>query len=344
MEVDVLIVGAGLAGLSAARALAASGHRVRVLERSHRPGGRSASKAPGPRPAEGPVVDFGPVFVHGDDPAFVAWVETLPGLVPGWPHRVVGTGAPCQPAAFEAGQRRWALAPGLAALADDLAQGVDLVGGVSVEALEWQADRIVALDAEGRRWTARHLVLALAADQARALTAGVCPGAHALLASFASLPCLTVLARYAPGTPDPGADLFYPEGSRALLLVSNEGSKRGLGPDEGVWLTLQARPAWSKARLEVDRDLWARELLDEAGRVVGPWAAQPQALTAHRWRFARLGPADHLVRPAIFDKPGSQARLGLVGDLFDPDGGLQGAWRSGQRLGQLWEKGPGGPA
>jgi predicted NAD/FAD-dependent oxidoreductase len=54
---------------------------------------------------------------------------------------------------------------------------------------------------------------------------------------------------------------------------------------------------------------------------------------AHRWRYGRLAPSDHLVRPLVLDRPGSVGRLGLAGDLFDPDGGLQGAWRSGRNLG-----------
>jgi len=46
---DVLVVGAGVAGLECARVLAARGHRVRVVERSDRPGGvlRAAAVGPG---------------------------------------------------------------------------------------------------------------------------------------------------------------------------------------------------------------------------------------------------------------------------------------------------------
>ena len=44
---DVLVVGAGVAGLEAARVAAARGHRVRVVERSQRVGGVAAITGPG---------------------------------------------------------------------------------------------------------------------------------------------------------------------------------------------------------------------------------------------------------------------------------------------------------
>lgn len=60
-DVDVLILGAGMAGLAAARALGERGVRVTVLEAKDRVGGRVMSRA-----AEGGgVVELGAEFVHG---------------------------------------------------------------------------------------------------------------------------------------------------------------------------------------------------------------------------------------------------------------------------------------
>lgn len=334
-ETEVLIVGAGLAGLSCARTLRAAGLKVRVLDRSHRVGGRCASKRLEPGTSASPF-DFGPVFVHGDDADFLGWLEASGvDLVPGWPRVVEGTGTPCQPQAFDPLQRRYAVPGGMRRLAEALGAGVDVAGHVTVERLEWDTDHLVAVSTEGRRERGRHLVLALALEQSRDLLSTLSgpslAGALALLRQFSSLPCLSLLVGY-EGVPPPPWDLLYPASSRAVLLVSNETSKRSLGRGAGPSLVLQARPGWSAARLDRDPQVWARELLAEASDLVGPWVNQPQTLLPHRWEYARLAPSDHLTRPLLLEQPGSVGRLGVTGDLFDPEGGLQGAWKAGRAL------------
>lgn len=332
-DLDVLIVGAGLAGLSCAQTLREAGRRVLVLDRSSRVGGRCASKSAG----GDQTLDFGPVFVHGDDPEFVSWVESLGGrLVAGWPRTVHGRGTPCQPQAFDPLQQRWAVRGGIRSLADDLAAGIPLVLGAQVDRLEWSAEGFSALTSDGRRFRARHGVVALAAEQSAELLATLpgerLQGTRALLSQFRSLPCLAVMAEYGPEAPLPPWDVFYPEGATPLLLVSHESTKAAPAEVGGTSLVIQARPGWSAERLDSDRAEWTRELLEAAAALVGSWASLPRSAVAHRWKYARLGPADHLVRPVLMDHERGPSRLGLAGDLFDMDGGLQGAWRSGRRL------------
>jgi monoamine oxidase len=61
---DVLVLGAGAAGLAAARAVADAGRTVEVLEARDRPGGRIRTEAV---PGLGPI-ELGAEFVHGDAP------------------------------------------------------------------------------------------------------------------------------------------------------------------------------------------------------------------------------------------------------------------------------------
>jgi monoamine oxidase len=62
---DILVLGAGIAGLAAAERLAAAGRRVTVLEARDRVGGRIHTTHD---PVLGHPVEFGPEFVHGHPP------------------------------------------------------------------------------------------------------------------------------------------------------------------------------------------------------------------------------------------------------------------------------------
>lgn len=70
MVYDVLVMGAGMAGLAAARVCAEKGLRVLVLEASERVGGRILTQ----RTATGAVVELGAEFVHGDPPELLGLI------------------------------------------------------------------------------------------------------------------------------------------------------------------------------------------------------------------------------------------------------------------------------
>lgn len=70
---SVLVIGAGMAGLTAARALAEAGCAVTVLEAADRVGGRVRTHVS----HDGAVVELGAEFVHGRPPELVALIEEL---------------------------------------------------------------------------------------------------------------------------------------------------------------------------------------------------------------------------------------------------------------------------
>lgn len=66
---NVIVIGAGIAGLAAARKLQDAGHTVTVLEASNRAGGRIKTGADG--------LETGAQWIHGNHPEFEAYVASL---------------------------------------------------------------------------------------------------------------------------------------------------------------------------------------------------------------------------------------------------------------------------
>ncbi|MBP7146316.1 MAG: FAD-dependent oxidoreductase [Acidobacteria bacterium] len=329
----IVVIGAGVAGLACARELAGRGRVVTVLDKARGVGGRCAT-----RRVEGQAVDHGLSFFHGSDAAFLSELEAVPGatVLPGWPSRVSGDGPPCQPQAFAPGERRVGFADGVSAFAKHLARGLDVRLDTRVASVD-EARALPAGDPAGT------VVLAMPIEQACALLDEIAGGgqeleaARGLLGMMGSLACLTVIAGYAPDVPDPGWDVLYPEDSDVLLLASHDSAKRA-APRYRV-LVYQARACWSRRRLEADPASWSAEILAEAGRRVGPWAARPSWHQPHRWRYARVDRGTELSQPMLITLDGG-LRIGLAGELFAPGGGVEAAFVSGRRLaGRLLEDG-----
>jgi hypothetical protein len=327
VDVPILVVGAGISGLSCARELAAGGRTSLVLDRARGVGGRCAT-----RRVEGHPMDFGVCFLHGRDPGFLAALDQVPAAVlPGWPRQVLGTGSPCQPDAFSAGERRLAFAEGVTAFPKHLAQGLDVRLRTPVASLQPGSGHVDVRLEDGAAIRAGTVVVSVAAEEAGALLDTALPEPHlsaaiAILRLAWSEPCLALLALYPEGTPAPAWQIALPEESRVVQLASNESSKRKL---PAAALVLQAHAAWSRKHA-VDQ-AWPRLLLEEAGRLFGPWAAAPRLTSEHRWRYARSGMAAELAAPMLLHlKEGG--RIGLCGDRFGRGGGIEGAWLSGRKL------------
>ena len=179
-------------------------------------------------------------------------------------------------------------------------------------------------------------MLALACEQAAALLASVPGDAGAevaamarLLAMIGTVPCCTLLAGYPLEVEAPSWDVWYPEDSKIVQVLSHDSSKRA-GPRFRV-LVLQAHARWSRDRTEVPPASWAEELLAEAARLAGVWAGRPLWTQAHLWRHGRVDPDGELALPVSIAL-GKGARLGLAGELFHPGGGAQAAYLSGRAL------------
>jgi len=316
---DALVVGAGIAGLTAARELRAAGLAVAVLEKSRGLGGRAAT-----RRIEGVRVDHGAQFLTVRDPRFqravagwladgtvVPWADGVAtwSAADGWHHP--------DPRAHP----RYACPAGMSALGQRLAEGLEVVREARATAVRRSgAGWTVDIEGGGARHAPRLLVTA-PVPQALALLAGV-PGADRPdLRAVAYAPCFAVVAGYeGVEAPDwPGVRL---SGHPDLAWVGHDSQKRA--QPRGPVLVLHATPAFSRDRADAPPAATVAALLRAATDVV-PWADRPLWSDHQRWRYA-LPERPHLA-PALDLGDG----LVLAGDAFGGEGAgrIEGAYLSG---------------
>lgn len=333
-QTDVLVVGAGVAGLSLARHLADAGIGSLVLERAAGVGGRCAT-----RRVEGRPVDHGTPFLHGRDPGFLAALDSVMEAtpLPGWPARRIGGGVPCQPEAFEGVDRLVAFREGVTRFPKHLARGLDVRLRHEVTGLRLVEDAplLDVATTGGGTYRAGTVVLTMPAPSASRWLAPLeerspeLAATRALREQIRTLPCLAVIATYEPGAARTDFDVCYPSSSTMVHAIVNDGAKRG--GDAPPTLVVQGRPRFSREFQERPRDEWARELLWEAGEFLGAWVERPAARQEHVWRHARIDPTSELAAPLLV-RLGNGSSIALCGDGFSAHGGVEGAFRSGRSL------------
>lgn len=327
---ELVIIGAGTAGLTCARGLAECGVEPLVLDKGRGVGGRAATRRVDHQP-----VDHGLSFFHGSDPAFLEALESCEATkLAGWPQRVEGRGKPCRPRAFFPTERRLALAEGVSHFPKWLARGLEVRSSTRVEAIRLAEEGFRLALEGGEAIEAKRVVLTPPIEQTRALLEPLAAGdealrsALALLGMLATEPCLTLLAGY-EAVEAPAWDVLYPEESEVLALVSHDSSKRPSARD--LVLVFQCGPRFSRHNLEGDPPVWAERVLSEAARLVADWAGRPVWTQTHRWRFARVSAADALTHPMWIPLSGGRG-IGLAGEAFGSGGGVEAAFLSGRRL------------
>ncbi len=300
------IVGAGMAGLSCADALAAAGHAPVLFDKGRGPGGRMSTRRV---EVAGRTLTFdhGAQYMTARDPGFVAQVEA-------WEARGVAARWPA------AGPDAWVGVPGMSAPVRALAAAHDVRWTTRIDALRHDADGWTLHGSNDDPFDA--VVIALPAEQAAALLAPRHPTFAATAAASRTLPCWTVMAAFAEPLGD-APDTVKDAGP--IGWAARDGAKPGRSGKES-WV-IQAAPDWSREHLEDTPEAVAPALLALLARHLGIARPEPVHLQAHRWRYARSRP------PA--DAPGAlwdaDMRLGVCGDwLLAPR--IEAAWASGRRL------------
>ena len=319
----MLIVGGGISGIAAARAVQAAGRPVLVCDRGRRLGGRMASPT-----TEGRPVDTGASYFTVSDPAFGAVVEDWRrrGLAREWTDTFTVYGDPEK--SSTAGPMRWAAPRGLRGLVEDLAVGLEVRSAAPVQRVE------PGLVVAGESYAA--VALAMPDPQARRLlrqpargddpseTSRRAPSGYAAALAALDDPYQPVLALTAiwPERAWAALDGAFVHGDPVLAWVADDGRRRG---DGAPVLVAHSTSDFAAGHL-ADPEAASVPMVDALReRLQIPTA--PAYANVHRWSFAR--PAQQRDAP-YFLADG----LGLCGDGWHGKSRVEAAYLSGRALGQ----------
>ncbi|TVP57254.1 MAG: FAD-dependent oxidoreductase [Gemmatimonadales bacterium] len=351
---SVAVIGAGVAGLSAARVLVDEGLRVTVFDKGRAPGGRISSRQASRGSANGWTMDHGAQYFTARDPALRAHVASweADGIVAPWDGRLVrisdDDGALRVEPATES--IRWVGVPEMRAVARHLADGLDVRCGVRIAALEppsdgargWRVrtDRSHPGEASGDSERFDAILLTPPAPQTLELLGSHAPRISERLRSIRMRPCWAVMLVLPHAAPVEWDGAFLP--GPVLSWVARDSSKPGRPGTDGERWVLHATPEWSEAHLEAGPDAVGSSLLEafrsRIRELGGERLPEPTERVAHRWRFAIPEPA--LEERSLWD---ASLGLGVAGDAL---GGprVEGAFLSGRALaGRLLGTPPGSP-
>lgn len=317
MHTDVAIIGAGLAGFSAARELRRAGLSVAIVDKGRGVGGRLATRRMGDA-----RLDHGAQFftVRGDAFRSVIDRALADGIVEVWCHGFTK----------DDGYPRYACPGGMTALAKWLAADLSITLSSRIVNLSRQDDHWAMSDEDKQTWTAEHVIVTAPVPQIRDLlnVSGLAlePKHEAALADIAYKPVIGLLVTLdgPSAVPEPGA-VQATEDDTFTFIADNQA--KGVSPVPALTFHCNGELSaqrWDDPEVEVLADL----ILEAS-----PWIGDASVLEMQlkKWRYA--GPLSPYPERSltIFEEPGLVV---LAGDAF---GGpkVEGAFNSGQAAAQI---------
>lgn len=287
---DTVIIGAGVAGLTVARALNQAGHDVLVLEKSRGLGGRSAT-----RTRHGNRIDHGAQYFTVRDERFQKQVDTwlTAGIATVWTHnlhKVMGAQVIAPPPGH-VGYPRYVFSAGMNGIGKDLAQGVTV-------RLETRATTITQTNSgfnvttdTGEVISAGKVIVNTPAEQALALCKELdLAEVKGVLEQVSLRPCIAVLAGYDPTYIPDWQGIRVADNSLGGVswLSFDSGKRDDAHAHEHTVIVIHATPEFSEThyqRYDSDREGVIADLLKDASIIV-PWLEAPLWTDSQRWRYA----------------------------------------------------------
>jgi predicted NAD/FAD-dependent oxidoreductase len=293
--IDVIVIGAGVAGLTCAQQLQQRGYNVLVVEKSRGLGGRLATRRLAQIHA-----DHGVRCLEEQGELTRSLIQTLEalGLLHVWTERIYALTPAGNLVPSEDDHPRYAARDGLTSVAKFLGQSLAICRHQRVTAITplpdrtWQLSLDSNLSASPALPPAKVVVVTIPAPQALALLAPLAtqelpPDFIAALRSVMFAPCMTTIATFATADTD-NTNWLYPaiECSEDAELAWIAIDSRKQRQPQQTTVILQSTAAFAHTHLEsLDLRSVGQQMLGRAAEILS-WQAVSTDLQIHRWRYA----------------------------------------------------------
>ena len=317
MTVPIAIIGTGIAGLSAARALQAAGHAIHLFDKGRGSGGRMSSKR-----SNAGALDMGAQYFTARDRRFATVVQEWQseGHVVEWAPVLYN---------FHGGQLslspdeqvRWVGKPRMSAITRAMLGDMPVTFSCRIAEVFRGEEHWHLLDTDGRsHGPFSQVVIAIPAPQAATLLAAA-PKLARVVAGVKMEPTWAVALAFDTPLDTPMEGCFVQD-SPIDWLARNR-SKPGRDSQMDTWI-LHATSAWSRQHLDMTKEQVIDHLHGAFAEMIHCPMPAPAFTLAHRWLYAR--PAGGREVGALSDP---DLGLYVCGD-WCLSGRVEGAWLSGQ--------------
>lgn len=308
---QVAIVGAGFAGITAARYLAEAGYFVTVYDKSKGTGGRLSS-----RHVDSGWIDHGAPFFSSESPVFRKFLERFvpAGSYRKWSPTIRGEVNNEEKTGLVGVPRNSAITRAL--LGDIRFQPSTRIARLIIQPSGWQLEN----DGGSIVGSAEIVIVAVPSPQALTLVRQF-PHVFTVVRESHMEPCWVTAVQTSSALSD-WTDVSVHDHPVIKKTVLNS-AKPGRN-NQNVY-TLYANKNWSESHLEETAD-WVGQQMKSAFEEIVPGSSQSTTLFTHRWRYAfASAPLD---RACLWD---DQIKLGICGDWF-LGRRVEDAWSSAEAL------------
>ena len=301
---DLLIIGAGIAGLAAGQMAQQAGQKIMLIDKGRRVGGRVST-----RRSDGFVFNHGAQFATSRSSDFgdILRAASTAGMAANWQiedTKMVVIGKPM-----------------MRAIPLFLANNLPIQQNRRIASIVRKTDYIQCVDTDDIPITAKKVICTAPAPQTMALLADDFPDLAATASQAAYVPCLTVMLGLADDEHLPKMPVKAPKHDIGWAVCE---SARPTATQHRPALTVQADAAWSAAHIDDSPDSIIKQLVEKYQLATGCQIGTVLHAHEHRWLYAKV------TTPSPADAKICQKNLAIAGDWL---GGarIEHAFISGQR-------------